>query len=103
MSVVAVSFKKKYALHRQRDGQARVARPAARLRFSILGDLRRAGLSLGLRAAGRFFLSSRRRHTIWTGDWSSDVCSSDLQGRDVARRGRMRERQPDMEWHQAGL
>src|SRR6266581_6349371 len=25
-----------------------------------------------------FFLSSRRRHTIWTGDWSSDVCSSDL-------------------------
>src|SRR5690348_18503595 len=26
----------------------------------------------------RFFFSSRRRHTIWTGDWSSDVCSSDL-------------------------
>src|SRR5579863_8723558 len=25
-----------------------------------------------------FFLSSRRRHTRWTGDWSSDVCSSDL-------------------------
>src|SRR5579863_7323526 len=25
-----------------------------------------------------FFFSSRRRHTIWTGDWSSDVCSSDL-------------------------
>src|SRR6266487_1158814 len=24
------------------------------------------------------FFSSRRRHTIWTGDWSSDVCSSDL-------------------------
>src|SRR5207244_8066724 len=21
---------------------------------------------------------SRRRHTIWSGDWSSDVCSSDL-------------------------
>src|SRR5438876_286575 len=27
-----------------------------------------------------FFFSSRRRHTIWTGDWSSDVCSSDLCG-----------------------
>src|SRR6266487_6592811 len=27
-----------------------------------------------------FFFSSRRRHTIWTGDWSSDVCSSDLPG-----------------------
>src|SRR5713226_2149329 len=26
-----------------------------------------------------FFFSSRRRHTIWTGDWSSDVCSSDLK------------------------
>src|SRR6266487_6147968 len=25
-----------------------------------------------------FFFSSRRRHTRWTGDWSSDVCSSDL-------------------------
>src|SRR5690348_17440240 len=28
-----------------------------------------------------FFFSSRRRHTRWTGDWSSDVCSSDLQDR----------------------
>src|SRR5690348_17925103 len=27
-----------------------------------------------------FFFSSRRRHTRWTGDWSSDVCSSDLMG-----------------------
>src|SRR4051794_41240456 len=25
-----------------------------------------------------FFFSSRRRHTRWTGDWSSDVCSCDL-------------------------
>src|SRR5690348_9661331 len=25
-----------------------------------------------------FFFSSRRRHTRWTDDWSSDVCSSDL-------------------------
>src|SRR6202040_1752083 len=28
----------------------------------------------------RFFFSRRRRHTRWTGDWSSDVCSSDLPG-----------------------
>src|SRR5690348_17845147 len=28
-----------------------------------------------------FFFSSRRRHTRWTGDWSSDVCSSDLIGK----------------------
>src|SRR5256885_3952712 len=26
-----------------------------------------------------FFFSSRRRHTILQGDWSSDVCSSDLE------------------------
>src|SRR5437763_16484907 len=27
---------------------------------------------------GSFFFSSRRRHTRYIGDWSSDVCSSDL-------------------------
>src|SRR6266536_4041221 len=27
-----------------------------------------------------FFFSSRRRHTSSTRDWSSDVCSSDLDG-----------------------
>src|SRR5690348_18406640 len=33
-----------------------------------------------------FFFSSRRRHTRWTGDWSSDVCSSDLEtARTIAR------------------
>src|SRR5690625_7336960 len=29
-----------------------------------------------------FFFSSRRRHTRWPRDWSSDVCSSDLEGVD---------------------
>src|SRR5439155_2684559 len=39
---------------------------------------------------GFFFFSSRRRHTRWPRDWSSDVCSSDLVtgrpegGRDLA-------------------
>src|SRR5574337_1085229 len=28
--------------------------------------------------SGFFFFSSRRRHTRLSGDWSSDVCSSDL-------------------------
>src|SRR5215510_9681940 len=31
-----------------------------------------------------FFFSSRRRHTRWPRDWSSDVCSSDLHGHEVA-------------------
>ena len=30
-----------------------------------------------------FFFSSRRRHTRWSGDWSSDVCSSDLKGKSL--------------------
>src|SRR5256885_8396652 len=32
--------------------------------------------------SGRFFFSSRRRHTRLQGDWSSDVCSSDLRIRE---------------------
>src|SRR5437762_12561144 len=35
-----------------------------------------------------FFFSSRRRHTRYIGDWSSDVCSSDLLAR--SRRPRRR-------------
>src|SRR5207253_7754577 len=31
-----------------------------------------------------FFFSSRRRHTRWPRDWSSDVCSSDLTGKTTA-------------------
>src|SRR5256885_11585416 len=31
-----------------------------------------------IRLYARFFFSSRRRHTRLQGDWSSDVCSSDL-------------------------
>src|SRR3954466_2264326 len=43
--------------------------------------------SKALRAAlpGAFFFSSRRRHTILSCDWSSDVCSSDLGGRRIIR------------------
>src|SRR5690625_3141207 len=32
-----------------------------------------------MRMAVVFFFSSRRRHTRWPRDWSSDVCSSDLR------------------------
>src|SRR5689334_10892385 len=31
-----------------------------------------------------FFFSSRRRHTRWNCDWSSDVCSSDLDERVIS-------------------
>src|SRR6266850_3304541 len=32
-----------------------------------------------------FFFSSRRRHTRLQGDWSSDVCSSDLDDQDCGQ------------------
>src|SRR5438876_10312631 len=32
-----------------------------------------------------YFFSSTRRHTRWTGDWSSDVCSSDLKPAEAAK------------------
>src|SRR5690606_39598353 len=35
-----------------------------------------------------FFFSSRRRHTIFSRDWSSDVCSSDLK---IAKQVQVRE------------
>src|SRR5207253_8571898 len=41
---------------------------------------RRYGASRPLHRPG-FFFSSRRRHTRWPRDWSSDVCSSDLPRR----------------------
>src|SRR5689334_11458310 len=49
-----------------------------------------------------FFFSSRRRHTRWNCDWSSDVCSSDLArgglrrrpAQRARRRGRVRDAEP---------
>ena len=40
--------------------------------------LRKQCVILSSRCVPRIF-SSRRRHTRYRGDWSSDVCSSDLQ------------------------
>src|ERR1039457_7469750 len=41
------------------------------------------------------FFSSRRRHTRLQGDWSSDVCSSDLHQRDQPH--------PRRQWHPEGV
>src|SRR5256886_12838410 len=38
-----------------------------------------ASVTETLAFCGSFFFSSRRRHTIFDFDWSSDVCSSDLR------------------------
>src|SRR5256885_4454166 len=37
-------------------------------------------MGIAVRYLEFFFFSSRRRHTRLQGDWSSDVCSSDLGG-----------------------
>src|SRR5690606_39297388 len=39
-----------------------------------------------------FFFSSRRRHTRFSRDWSSDVCSSDLHPRSDRKAGRHQNR-----------
>src|SRR2546426_6852304 len=50
--------------------------------FVLLGGAALVHLSTGAtgESLGIFFFSSRRRHTRLQGDWSSDVCSSDLSG-----------------------
>src|SRR5689334_24284116 len=45
-----------------------------------------------------FFFSSRRRHTRWNCDWSSDVCSSDL---DLPDDDRLAERRRGARRHDA--
>src|ERR1039457_7401967 len=42
-----------------------------------------------LRLLAFLFFSSRRRHTRLQGDWSSDVCSSDLPRGSAAEPGRL--------------
>ena len=49
--------------------------------MGLVGDLRDVGIA-GICMFFQvvfFFFSSRRRHTRLVSDWSSDVCSSDLQ------------------------
>src|SRR5689334_23694603 len=45
-----------------------------------------------------FFFSSRRRHTRWNCDWSSDVCSSDLDPPPRARRVGARRHGDTVRW-----
>src|SRR5207249_7843141 len=43
-----------------------------------------------------FFFSSRRRHTRSKRDWSSDVCSSDLFGRELEQVGEQSVKDPKL-------
>src|SRR5215510_2781507 len=49
------------------------------LGFVAIGmNIRLTEMLKNVKALRFFFFSSRRRHTRWPRDWSSDVCSSDL-------------------------
>src|SRR5256885_10759728 len=65
----------------ERDGRAEAGRDAHRRAAGRWVDRRVDGRQAGVEQLSddvHFFFSSRRRHTRLQGDWSSDVCSSDL-------------------------
>src|SRR5437763_11812561 len=53
-----------------------LSKPVGRAKF-LLAKYACLMLALTLTTYVIFFFSSRRRHTRYIGDWSSDVCSSD--------------------------
>src|SRR6266446_7037959 len=61
-----------------------------KIKYCIAGPAPQNGMCLMSSTIARlsclFFFSSRRRHTRLQGDWSSDVCSSDLRDRDREHR-----------------
>src|SRR5437764_9822260 len=65
--------------------EARLTSTRTTLSKMMLSDYSRPLLRSGRKRASfiaryvAFFFSSRRRHTRYIGDWSSDVCSSDLK------------------------
>src|SRR5256885_11793348 len=64
---------------RHNTSDERGRRERRRTRGHVRGECRRGGARTSREfAASLFFFSSRRRHTRLQGDWSSDVCSSDL-------------------------
>src|SRR2546430_7253654 len=54
---------------------AKILHEDIRVRKTVKSKLYHAGVS--------YVVSSRRRHTRFDCDWSSDVCSSDLQGKEA--------------------
>src|SRR5256885_8274436 len=62
------------------NGDDEVMDGFCRVRKSLVPN-RGVAIGVNVIVVGVFFFSSRRRHTRLQGDWSSDVCSSDLISR----------------------
>src|SRR5690348_17576701 len=69
------------------------------IKFSALSTV----IRLYLVVVVNFFFSSRRRHTRWTGDWSSDVCSSDLIARQAGVKEKVTTRLPLLRGYLRGV
>src|SRR5256885_9252031 len=72
---------REHAGHGMRPFKALISfEDAKRMAMDLVRPMERMETVAILEASGRVaadFFSSRRRHTILQGDWSSDVCSSD--------------------------
>src|SRR5688572_7528912 len=71
------------------DDDEHLCELASTQRSSVIPNTYRTGYEAAalldqMMAGSRFYFSSRRRHTIFDCDWSSDVCSSDLPPRRTA-------------------
>src|SRR5256885_6141633 len=77
MYSTAAAFDRSYATRQSEDSSVRVAIVCYGISLNMLTSC--ALMSNVAFSSLVFFFSSRRRHTRLQGDWSSDVCSSDLQ------------------------
>src|SRR5207253_8138416 len=76
---------------------------SAEERAEEMSSFRPDALNTGAVGLALFFFSSRRRHTRWPRDWSSDVCSSDLRGTAVLTGQADYSPNVSLETHQEGL
>src|SRR2546427_6020356 len=85
--ISALSQSPMLGFHKQMDKRIKLLEEILSCRMQVVefdnGDMYVDGLKGA--SAFRFFFSSRRRHTRFDCDWSSDVCSSDLCPRSTTR------------------
>src|SRR2546426_5427296 len=87
MQVLSTGATAKKVQEQAENGQPDVAEALGRI-AELEAELERTrGMLHDAEAENLFFFSSRRRHTRLQGDWSSDVCSSDIMIRHTRLQG----------------